>query len=115
MAQIDERARELNQPEPEPEDDVEPESDEDQDDDDIEDQDEDEGDEDGGDDQDEGPAPSPRPGQNSGAALSGGVVLGFLLYSAVIQVVRGGKGQLSGWLKAKLINEPYQAPKGATS
>ena len=60
----------------------------------------------GEDDADEGTAPAPRPAGDSGAALSAGVVLGFLAYSLVIQVVRGGKAQLKGWLKAKLINVP---------
>lgn len=104
MAQIDERARSLNQPEPgaepEPVDDVDQGDEQGQDD-----EQEDQGD-DEGDDADEGTAPAPRPGQDSGAALSAGVVLGFLVYSVVIQVVRGGKTQLKGWLKAKLINVP---------
>lgn len=111
MAQIDDRARVLNQPdEPEPD---EPDDDQDDEPDDVDDEDQDDQDEDGGD--DEGTTPPARPQRDSGAALSAGLVLGFVLYSAVIQVVRGGKAQLAGWIKAKLTNQPYTPAKGKTS
>jgi hypothetical protein len=53
-----------------------------------------------------------RAAAEGGPALSAGLVLGFLAYSAFIQIFQGGMAQLNGWIKAKLINEPYQPPGG---
>lgn len=111
MADIDDRARELNERLARPDD----EDDEDQADDVGEEDDSEDVDEDQ-DDEDEEPAdtrgPRTRAAAEGGPALSAGLVLGFLAYSAGIQIVRGGTAQLSGWLKAKLINEPWQPPGG---
>ena len=100
MAQIDERARSLNEPD-EP-DDVEPEEDD-------EDQGDEEPDEDQADDgADEGPAPSRARAPDRGApALSAGLLLGAVLYTVVIQLIRGGTPQLKGWISAKFINVPW--------
>lgn len=92
MAQIDERARSLNEPD-EP-DDVEPEED---------DEDQADEDEDGA---DEGQAPARAPDRGA-PALSAGLLLGAVLYTVVIQLIRGGQPQLKGWISAKFINVPW--------
>lgn len=122
MAQIDERARELNQPD-EPEEGGEPDEGEqagesgagdpggvdpegDQ-----EDRGE-PGDQEPGDGGDEGQSPSPAP-DRGGPALSAGLLLGAVLYTVVIQLIRGGTPQLKGWVSAKFINEPWAGSKGS--
>lgn len=113
MAQIDERARSLNEPdEPEPDEDQD-DVDEDQDDDEDEDQgDEDQEDEEG----DEGPAPSrARAGDRGAPALSAGLLVGAVLYTVVIQLIRGGTPQLKGWISAKFINVPWTGSAAAKS
>lgn len=105
MAQIDERARSLNEPD-EPEDEGPDEDEEDQgDEDESEESDSEDSDEDGA---DEGMAPSRPRGPDRGApALSAGLLLGAVLYTVVIQLIRGGTPQLKGWISAKFINVPW--------
>jgi hypothetical protein len=103
MAGIDDRAADLNKRLADMDDEEEDQADDDQD---------DEGQADGEDDgeeepQEEAPAQPARPGADSGPALSAGIVLGFIAYSCIVQVFRGGPAQLKGWLKAKMINEPW--------
>lgn len=115
MAAIDDRARDLNQSLARPDDEYD-QDDEDQGDD-VDQDDEDEQSEDQDDeDQDEDTrGPRTRAAAEGGPALSAGLVLGFLAYSAAIQIFRGGTAQLSGWLKAKFINEPMSAPANGKS
>ena len=115
MAAIDDRARDLNErlardDDEDDEDQADEEPDGDSDGDDELDQDEDE--ESSDDVHEDTRAPRTRAAAEGGPALSAGLVLGFLAYSAFIQIFQGGTAQLSGWLKAKLINEPYQPPGG---
>lgn len=73
---------------------------------DEEDEDEDQADED---EEDAGPQVGPRTqaAREGAPALSAGLVLGLIAYSAVLQLFKGGPAQLNGWIKAKLINEPW--------
>lgn len=118
MAQIDERARSLNEPdEPEePEEGDEGEEGEEADPGGVdpeggqEDLGE-EGDQEPGDGGDEGQSPSPA--RDRGApALSAGLILGAVLYTVVIQLIRGGTPQLKGWVSAKFINKPWAGSTG---
>lgn len=108
MAGIDDRARGLNErlARDDDEDEQTPVDDEDQGDEggDVDD-DEDQAD----DEEDAGPQPGPRTqaAREGGPALSAGLVLGLIAYSMAIQVFKGGPSQLGGWIKAKLINEPW--------
>lgn len=118
MAEIDDRAAELNRRLAVPDEEFErgQDVDEDQADEEPEDvDDEDQGDEDENQDaEDDGDSRGPRTraAAEGAPALSAGLVLGFLAYSLVVQIFKGGTAQAAGWLKAKLINEPWQPPGG---
>jgi len=68
-----------------------------------------------------GPAPAPAPAP-AGTAARGrrlrpgqalaGLVTGLFGYGYLINWIRGGPAQATGWLKAKFFNEPYQPASG---
>ena len=41
------------------------------------------------------------------AHQAGGAVLALFLWPLILNLVRGGTGQMWGWVKAKFVNEPY--------
>lgn len=124
MADIDDRARDLNRRLAVPDDEFErgqDEEPEDVDDDQGEDVDDDQADKEEPEDDEDEEKPADTRGRRTraaaegGPALSAGLVLGFLAYSAAIQIFQGGPARLSGWLKAKLINEPWAAQVNTAS
>lgn len=122
MAGIDDRAADLNRRLAVPDDEFERGQDEPEDagdEDQGEDVDDDQDDEDEGDTEEEPPADTrgkrTRAAVEGGPALSAGLVLGFIAYSAAIQLFQGGPARLSGWIKAKLINEPWAAQVNTAS
>ena len=44
--------------------------------------------------------------------IGGGLLAFFVVWPLVMNLLKGGPPQMLGWLKSKLINEPY-SPKGA--
>jgi hypothetical protein len=44
--------------------------------------------------------------------VGGGLLAFFVVWPLVMNLLRGGPPQMLGWIKAKLINEPY-SPAGA--
>lgn len=46
-----------------------------------------------------------------GGVSPAGLLLGFVLWAAGLNLLRGGPAQLRGWLAAKFVNRPYQPAK----
>jgi hypothetical protein len=56
------------------------------------------------------------PGAGDGpAAQAGGAVFALFLWPLIFNLVKGGPGQMWGWVKAKFINEPYSASGASTT
>lgn len=48
-----------------------------------------------------------------GGVSPAGLLLGFVLWAAALNLLRGGPAQLRGWLAAKFLNKVYKAPAPA--